>query len=165
MDDLNRVLDSVPPRPPEKKKLGTGKLVMLAILALVIYGGARCGLALVGGGKGADEAVLVFHKHLDAGECTAIWATAAPTLRQTATEPKFTELCKSWHLMFGQYVSTSRTGISVHAGTGGDTVQTQQETKYTHGLVSETFLFDSSGPQVRLISYEYKAPELKSLTP
>jgi len=165
MDDLNRALDSVPPRPPEKKKLGTGKIVMLLILALVIYGGARCGLALVGGGQHAEEAVLLFHKELDAGACLGIWTNAAPTLRQTATEAGFLDTCKQWHVSFGDYVSTTRTGISVRNDNGNSSVQTVHETKYTHGVVNETFLFSTNGSTLKLLGYQYNAPELKTVTP
>jgi len=95
MSDLD-ALDGPPPRPPaEPKRRRFWRYLFLGLVVLMGYCASRCGLAMVDGGKHADEAVAAFHVQLDGGRCAqgdSISATFQTRFERGTAVERFTFL-------------------------------------------------------------------------
>lgn len=102
--------------------------------------------ALVAGCSGFDtkpseQAVVDFHRQLDAGKFDAIWQDSSAAMKKSGTQQDFSKLLGAVHRKLGNVKSAARTDWRVNATTSGIFTTLIYATIYDHGPATETFTY------------------------
>jgi len=106
----------------------------------------------------ADPAVKQFHEQLAAGQYVAIYDEADETLRRTTSESDFVNLLQSVHQRLGdaQNLNLTSTAVSWHGG-GRMSIGVTYDTRFTHGIATEQFLWQEQDNRVALGRYQIRS--------
>jgi hypothetical protein len=134
-----------------------------AIIALLLYGGVRCGMGMVGM-KGsyteAEAAVEKLHAQIAQGACATIWQDADATFHNDLTQDQFEKLCRVIPRRLGAVVKSQPGGWNINANGSGTHVQMTLKTQYEKGNAEEVFVFWKHDQLMQLVRYQISSPLL-----
>jgi hypothetical protein len=111
--------------------------------------------------KLADSAVSEFHDAFNAEQFEAIYEGAGKELKALAKRKEFLTLLKDIHSQLGQAGESKRVSWRVNYQTGGTTITTAYETKFTDGAAVEQFVFKVKDDKPLLVGYHIRVQERK----
>jgi len=110
--------------------------------------------------ESVESSVQTFHRRLDEARYQEIYSDAHADYRSAAPEPRSTELLQAIHTKLGIVKAASRSTWNVNYGTHGKIVTAVYDTVFENGKATETFVFQCSGENARLVGYNINSRDL-----
>ena len=126
----------------------TRRLVLLIACALALVG---CGL--MDGVGTADQAVVAFHEHYNAGRFGEVYDASAEDLHASEERSEFITTMAALRTKLGSIRGTARIGVSSRIGSDGTFVALEYQTDFENGTGMEEFTWEILDGQARLLSY------------
>jgi hypothetical protein len=122
--------------------------VAAALLAML------AGCSMSADTKLSEQAVVDFHRMLDAGQIDAIYASTSDDLRKATTHEQFVAFLTNVHEKSGATKSSTEASWHVNYNTTGNFVTLEYTTTYTNtGTSKETFVYRVDGGKALLAGY------------
>jgi hypothetical protein len=107
-----------------------------------------------------EQQVRQFHRLFNAQQFEAIYEAASPALRQQTPKAQFLDFAEAVHRKLGAVRDAKAQGWHVNYGTGGTHITLAYQTEFAQGTGTETFVYQSSGSEPRLVSYNINSNAL-----
>ena len=127
--------------------------------ALVGGGAVLGGLALLGcsgsldGKADAERAVVDFHRLLDAGSFSRIYAASHAEFKKASAEKDFVALLEAIQRKLGPVVSSAALGWNIKRFNLDLNVHLGYKTNFAHGEADESFLYRIDNSKASLLAY------------
>lgn len=98
-----------------------------------------------------------FHAHFNANQIDRIISEASPALRRQSSEAELKKFFTSVREKLGRYESGETVNWKVASGCSGSTITLVVAAQFEHGKGTETFVFEKSGDEYRLQTYNIQS--------
>lgn len=128
----------------------------------LIAGAATALLAGCSAGKdeaAAEQAVVQFHRQLDAGQFEAIYDASGPDMKASTPKASFIRFLDAVHRKLGAVKGTKAQGWGVNYTNGVGSVTLNYQTQFASGSGTEEFVY-RTGTTPTLVGYHINSTDL-----